>query len=160
VRSKYDDVSNDGNGHGHEWHTQRHADRNEHRNRDDYGHRNDRQYRHRHDDESTAHHDSAHESAADSLSIETERRRPARREPRGSSRLFVPSLSGASLNCSTPCDQAHQYNYDRDHEKQVNQSAGDVKHAEAEDPQNEENYRNCPKHCRSPRSRMSSTLHP
>jgi hypothetical protein len=33
----------------------------------------------------------------------------------------------------------------------MDQPAGDVKHAEAEDPQNEENYRQCPKHRRSPR---------
>jgi hypothetical protein len=41
----------------------------------------------------------------------------------------------------------------------MDQPARDVKHAEAENPQNEEYDRQCPKHCPGPRSRVSSTTH-
>ena len=54
-------------------------------------------------------------------------------------------------------DQASDHDHDRDDEQNMDQPAGDVKHAEAENPQNEENNRKCPKHCPNPRSRVSAT---
>ena len=119
LRSKYDDVSDIGNGYGIQRDAEGHADGNEHRNGDDHRHWNHGQHWYRYDDEPTAHDDAANESAAASLRSGMERRRPARLSPRGSLRLFVLPVSGASLDCSTTCDQAHQHDHDRDHEKQV-----------------------------------------
>jgi hypothetical protein len=158
LRSKYDDLSHVGNRYGIQRHPEGHADGNQYRNGDNHWHWYHRQHRHWYDNEPTAHDDAADESAAASLRSQTKGRRPARLSPRGSLRLFVLPVSGASLDCSTTCDQAHQDDYDGNHEKQVDQAARDVKHAEAEDPQDEENYRKCPKHCRSPRSWVSRTL--
>jgi len=94
LRSKYDDLSNNRNGHGLERHTQRHADGNEHRHGNDDGHRNHRKYRHRHDHESTAHHDSAHESAhesaAASLSTAVEQGETTKTRVARASRVFAP----------------------------------------------------------------------
>ena len=66
--------------------------------------------------------------------------RPARLTPRGSS-LVIRSTSSLvrPLDDATPGDQANQNDDDRDHEQQMDQPATDVKHAEAENPQNEEN---------------------
>ena len=83
--------------------------------------------------------------------------RPARLSPRGSSRSFDFPCCLRPLDDATARDQADQHDHDRDDEQQMDQPARDVKHAEAENPQNEENDRKCPKHCRSPRSRVSGT---
>jgi len=58
---------------------------------------------------------------------------------------------------STTRDETNEYDHDRNHEQQMDQPAGDVKHAEAEDPENEEDYRKSPKHCRSPQRRVNAT---
>jgi hypothetical protein len=46
---------------------------------------------------------------------------------------------------SSPADEIEDQNDHRDDQQNVNQTAGDVK-AEAKQPQNQENYKDCPKH--------------
>jgi hypothetical protein len=58
---------------------------------------------------------------------------------------------------STGDETPHDCN-DREHEKQVDQAAADVEDHEAEQPQNEENYRDRPQHCRAPRKGLGATL--
>ena len=89
----------------------------------------------------------------------SENERPARLSPRGSSRLFVTPSAVQPLNDAASRDEADEHDHDRDNEQKVDQAASDVKDAEAENPQNEKNDRQCPKHCSSPRSRVSSTAY-
>ena len=81
--------------------------------------------------------------------------RPAGLHVYSSNPCFVHQLDDASSSY-----EANNHDHNRDDEQNVDQAAGDVKYAEAENPQNEENYRKCPKHCPSPRSRVSSTGNP
>jgi hypothetical protein len=52
--------------------------------------------------------------------------------------------------CDAPTAyQVDDQHYERNHQQQVNQAAGDMK-AKAKQPQNQKHYENCPKHDRSP----------
>jgi hypothetical protein len=54
--------------------------------------------------------------------------------------MFLPALE------RTPaCDQIHDQDDQRDHQNEVNQAA-DMKNGEAEQPQNQKNYKDSPKH--------------
>jgi hypothetical protein len=50
-----------------------------------------------------------------------------------------------SQGASSARNQVEDQNYDCDDDQEVNQGATDVE-SEAEQPQNEENYEDCPKH--------------
>jgi len=135
----------------------------QHGNRNGDRNRHNRQHGYRHDHQSAANDHTTIEPAAASL-----RRRAdtdcstAKTRAAIASRVFTSmafSFRDAPLDRSTPCDQAHQHYHDGDHEEHVNQPASDVKHAEAENPQNEKNYRQCPQHVDAP-ARVSRTAHP
>ena len=121
---------------------------------------------HRHDEHGPAADCDADESAADDLATKPaqaplvageKNERPARPRLAG---LHVSALRGPTrrpLNDAATRDEADQHHDDRNDEQKMDQPTPDVQHAEAENPQDEENDRKCPKHCRSPRYRVSCT---
>jgi hypothetical protein len=80
----------------------------------------------------------------------SENRGQTERRPEGrlSVHQLLIELDGRSSGDETPHDSD-----DREHEKNVNEAAANVEHHEAEQPQNEEYYRNCPQHVRAPRKK-------
>jgi hypothetical protein len=57
----------------------------------------------------------------------------------------TPNAQLASQNTTTSSDQVEDQDDQREHQKEMNQAASDVK-AEAQKPQNQNDHKNCPKH--------------
>jgi hypothetical protein len=77
--------------------------------------------------------------------------------PRGNPVRETPPQSFTSrLNGSASRDQLDDQHYERDHEKDVNESAECVRRDNTKQPQHEKDYKNGPKH-RSPPGDSSST---
>jgi hypothetical protein len=76
--------------------------------------------------------------------------REKERRPQG--RLSVHQLL-VELNGRPSRDETPHHGDDRKHEQNVNEAAANVEHHEAEQPENEEYYRNRPQHVRAPRKK-------
>jgi len=64
--------------------------------------------------------------------------------------LHTSSPRNASSDCGpTAAQKVNDENYKRHHKQQVDQTAGHME-TEAEKPQNQKHYENCPKHIYSP----------
>jgi hypothetical protein len=68
------------------------------------------------------------------------------KERRPEGRLSV-HQSFVELDGGPSGHEAPHDGYDREHEEEVNQATADVEYHEAEQPQNEKNYRDRPQHC-------------
>jgi hypothetical protein len=94
-------VPDNGNRHGIDWLSPRHANGYQHRHRNDHGHGYYGQHWHRNDDEPAAHHDATSESAAASLDT---RKRSTKTRAALASRVFASIPYVAVLRSATPLD--------------------------------------------------------
>jgi hypothetical protein len=113
---------------------------------------------HRHDEHGPAADGDADKSAADDCAAKSAQAplvagRKRKTRAALASRVFTflrYFILARLLDDAAARDQADQHDDDRDDEQKMDQPTPDVQHAEAEYPQNEENDRKSPKHCRAP----------
>jgi hypothetical protein len=63
----------------------------------------------------------------------------------GCQSIFDMNSREGMLDCSSTADQIEDEHNDRDHDEQVNEGAADMER-EAEEPQNQQDDKDCPKH--------------